>query len=230
MEYLAEGFLKAIKLIISGDFQTFYIVKTSLQVSILSLIMAVIIGMPLSFLIAFNEFPGKKIIRSIVDSLLALPTVVVGLFVYAFITRNGPFGEFHLLFSMPGISIAQCVLILPIIISLSVSAFESLDERMHSTLYSLGARGRRIVVSSLYEVRYLIIAAVITAYGRALSEVGISMMIGGNIKWQTRTITTAIALESGKGEFAMGIALGLILIIISLGINSLLSLLRRPSR
>jgi tungstate transport system permease protein len=230
MEFLAEGFTKAFKLIISGDFQTFYIVKTSLQVSILSLIMAVIIGMPVSFLIAFNEFPGKKIIRSIGDSLLALPTVVVGLFVYAFITRNGPFGDFHLLFSMPGISIAQCVLILPIIISLSVSAFESLDERMHSTLYSLGARGRRIVISSIYEVRYLIIAAVITAYGRALSEVGISMMIGGNIKWQTRTITTAIALESGKGEFAMGIALGLILIIISLGINSLLSLLRRPSK
>ncbi len=164
-----------------------------------------------------------------VDTLLALPTVVVGLLVYAFISRRGPLGELGLLFTIPGIAVAQTILITPIVISLTATAIESLDRRLKTTLIALGARGRQIVVTSLLEARYAVMIAAVIAYGRAISEVGASMMFGGNIKWHSRTITTAIALETGKGEFAMGIALGLVLLALAFFVNFLLIFLKRRS-
>ena len=167
--------------------------------------------------------------RAVVDTLLALPTVVVGLFVYAFISRRGPLGEMGILFTITGIALAQTILITPIVVSLTATAVESLDRRLRATLIALGARGRQILLTSLMEARYAVLVAAVTAYGRAISEVGISMMIGGNIKWHTRTITTAIALETGKGDFAVGMALGIVLLTLALVVNSSLTLLKKRS-
>lgn len=227
MTYLTRGFFDAIWLIFSGDEETFSAVLITLQTSTLSIIFSLIVGIPLGFYLGYFNFKGKKYLRTTVDSLMAMPTVVVGLLVYSFISRKGPFGAAELLYTIPGISIAQIILILPIIISLTATAIESLDQQLNTTLMTLGARGKQLLTAHLIEARFAIFAAAVAAYGRVVSEVGISMMIGGNIKWHTRTITTAITLETGKGEFATGIALGLILLIIAFFINGCLALLKR---
>lgn len=227
MDYLTEGFINAFILLIQGNEETYSAVYTTVYVSTFSIIISLIIGLPLGFLLSYYDFIGKKQIRAFVDTLLALPTVVVGLLVYAFITRRGPLGELDLLFNRSGIIIGQVILILPVVISLSATAIESLDERLRSTLITLGARGKKIIISTLYESRFALMTAAAAAYGRAISEVGVSMMVGGNIKWHTRTITTAIALETGKGEFAMGIALGIVLLLIGFIVNWMLIFLRK---
>lgn len=229
MDYISEGLLKAFQLLFTGDPETYSAVLTTLKASTLSMIASLLIGIPCGFLIGYFDFPGKRHIRAIVDTLLALPTVVVGLFVYAFISRRGPLGELGLLYTIPGIAIAQTILVLPIVISLTASAVEGLDRRLKSTLKALGARGGQIAVTCLLEARYAVMIAAVTAYGRAISEVGISMMIGGNIKWHSRTITTAIALETGKGEFAMGIALGIVLLSLAFAVNATLTTMKRRS-
>jgi len=188
---------------------------------------SLMIGIPLGFFLGYFSFPGKTKIRLIVDTLLSLPTVFIGLLVYAFLSRKGPLGDFGLLFTLTGIAIGQTILALPIVIALSATAVEAMDRHLRVTLISLGASRSQLVLTSLWEVRYGIFAAALTAYGRVMTEVGISMMVGGNIKWYTRTITTAIALETGKGMFAMGIALGLILIAIAFAVNLSVSFVRK---
>jgi tungstate transport system permease protein len=227
MDYLAEGFMSAFKMLLTGNAETYNAVYTTVYVSTFSILISLIIGLPLGFVLSYYEFTGKKQIRAVVDTLLGLPTVAVGLLVYAFITRRGPLGELDLLFNRSGIIVGQTLLVVPVIISLSASAIESLDERLRHTLITLGARGKKIIISTLYESRFAIMTAAAAAYGRAISEVGVSMMVGGNIKWHTRTITTAIALETGKGEFAMGIALGIVLLLIGFIVNWLLIFLRK---
>ncbi|HPC04382.1 MAG TPA: ABC transporter permease [Syntrophales bacterium] len=227
MDYLGSGFLRALVLLFSGDPETFSAVTTTLEVSSLSILASLALGIPGGFILGYFEFPGKKHLRAVVDTLLALPTVVVGLFVYAFISRRGPFGEMALLFTIPGVALAQTILVLPIVVSLTATAVEGLDRRLRLTLITLGANARQIALQTLLEARFAVLTAAVTAYGRAISEVGISMMIGGNIKWHTRTITTAVALETGKGEFAMGIALGIVLLTLALLVNAVLVTLRR---
>lgn len=227
MDYLTEGFINAFILLIQGNEETYSAVYTTVYVSTFSIFISLLMGLPLGFVLAYYEFMGKKQIRAVVDTLLALPTVVVGLLVYAFITSRGPLGDYGLLFNRSGIIVGQTILILPVVVSLSATAIESLDERLRSTLITLGARGKKIIISTLYESRFAIMTAAAAAYGRAISEVGVSMMVGGNIKWHTRTITTAIALETGKGEFAMGIALGIVLLLIGFIVNWMLIFLRK---
>lgn len=227
MDYLLDGLLHAFVLLFSGDAETYSAIFTSLKVSSLSIAGSLVIGIPAGFFLGYYEFAGKRQLRAVVDTLLALPTVVVGLFVYAFVSRRGPLGEWGLLFTIPGIAIAQMILVLPIVMSLTATAIESLDRRLKTTILTLGARGRQIITASLLEARYAVLIAAVTAYGRAISEVGVSMMIGGNIKWHTRTITTAIALETGKGQFAMGIALGIVLLSIAFFVNFALTALKR---
>lgn len=229
MDYILGGFLKAFELLISGNQETYSAVFATLKTSTMSMIGSLSLGVPFGFLLGYFDFSGKKQVRAIVDTLLALPTVVVGLFVYAFVSYRGPLGELELLFTLPGIALAQTILILPIVISLTATAVESLDKRLKSTLIALGAHGKQIAIASILEARYAVMIAAVTAYGRAISEVGISMMIGGNIKWHTRTITTAIALETGKGEFSMGIALGIVLLTIAFAVNALLTILKKRS-
>ena len=227
MDYIINGFITGIKLLLTGDQETYSAILVTLKASTSSILVSLVLGIPAGFFLGYKEFPGKKQIRVITDTLLALPTVVVGLLVYAFISRRGPLGEFGLLFTIPGIVIAQVLLVLPIVVSLTATAIETLDSRLKDTLKTLGAKGRRIAITSIVEAKYAVLAAAITAYGRAISEVGVSMMIGGNIKWHTRTITTTIALETGKGEFSMGIALGLVLLLLAFIVNWSLIFLKK---
>jgi tungstate transport system permease protein len=229
MGYITEGVVRAFELLLAGNQETYSAVFATLKASTMSMMGSLALGIPCGFLLGYFDFTGKKQIRAVVDTLLALPTVVVGLFVYAFVSHRGPLGEMELLFTIPGIAAAQTILVLPIVISLTATAVESLDKRLKSTLMALGARGRQIAVASILEARYAVMIAAVTAYGRAISEVGVSMMIGGNIKWHTRTITTAIALETGKGEFSMGIALGIVLLTLAFTVNALLTILKKRS-
>jgi tungstate transport system permease protein len=225
MEYLWQGLIQAFQLLVSGDRQTYSAIWVTLRVSTMSMTGSLLIGVPFGFVFGYQSFPGKRGLRLIVDTLLSFPTVVIGLLVYAMVSRQGPLGDFGLLFTLPGIAIGQIILGLPIIIALTASAVEHMDDRLRHTLLTLGADKRQVMLSTVWEARYAILAAAVTAYGRIVSEVGISMMVGGNIKWHTRTITTAIALETNKGQFGMGIALGLVLLAIAFAVNLLLHIL-----
>lgn len=227
MDFIIGGFIKAFELLLLGDRETYSAIYATLLVSTGSMGASLTLGIPLGFMLGYHPFKGKKQVRILVDTLLALPTVFVGLMVYAFLSRQGPLGEWGLLFTLRGIAIGQTILALPIVISLTATAVEAMDRHLRATLISLGANRRQLLFSSLWEVRYGIVAAALTAYGRVMTEVGISMMVGGNIKWHTRTITTAIALETNKGLFATGIALGLVLIAIALIVNISTSFLKR---
>jgi tungstate transport system permease protein len=227
MDFIVAGFIKALKLLISNDISTWTAIWTTLKVSTCSMLISIGAGLPLGFILGYFEFKGRKQIRTIVDTMLALPTVFIGLMVYAFISRQGPLGELGLLFTLTGIAIGQTILALPVVIAITASTVENIDEDLKLTLVSLGAGRINIMLTCLWEVRYGILAAVLSAYGRVLTEVGISMMVGGNIKYHTRTITTAIALETNKGLFADGIALGLVLILIAFIVNISLSFLRK---
>lgn len=227
MDYLLQGFLQGFVLLFTGDPEAYSAIWATVGASTLSMVASLSIGVPLGFLMGHNTFRGKKIVRTLVDTLLSFPTVVIGLCVYALLTRHGPLGGTGLLFSVPGIAIGQTLLGLPIIIAMTATAVESLDKRLPMTLITLGANSRQILWATVLEARYSIMLAAMAAYGRIVSEVGISMMVGGNIKWHTRTITTAIALETGKGEFAVGIALGMVLLTVALIVNILASGLKK---
>ena len=222
-----EGFFQAFNLLAGGNAETYSAIWATVKVSSYSIVCSLLIGIPLGFCLGYFEFSGKKPLRTIIDTLMALPTVFIGLLVYAFLTHRGPLGNFGLLFTLPGIAIGQTILALPIVIGLSATAVESMDQKLRIAIMSMGANRRQLFLSSLWESRHGILAGAIAAYGRVMTEVGISMMVGGNIKWHTRTITTAIALETNKGLFGMGVALGLVLLLIALCVNISVSFLRR---
>ena len=227
MNLFTDGFNEAIDLLTSGNESVYSAISVTVTVSSLSLMISLIIGLPLGFLLGYYQFPGKTIIRTIVDTFLALPTVVIGLIAYTMLSRVGPFGEYNLLFSQQAIVMGQIVLGLPIIIALTAAQVEAVDKRLYTSLKGLGANSYQILVATLIEARFGLMTAAMTAYGRIITEVGISMMVGGNIKYHTRTVTTAIALETGKGEFVTGIALGLVLFAVALMVNIALSVLKR---
>ncbi|MDZ7698537.1 MAG: ABC transporter permease [Deltaproteobacteria bacterium] len=229
MDYILTGLIQAFELLFQGDPETFSAVKTTVLASSLSVAASMAIGAPLGFWLGYVRFPGQRPVRVVVDTLLSLPTVVIGLLCYAFMTRRGPLGDLDLLFTIPGMAIGQTILGLPIVMAMTATAVENLDYRLKQTLLTLGAHRRQFLLTTLWEARFALALAGAAAYGRIVSEVGISMMIGGNIKWHTRTITTAIALETGKGQFALGIALGLILMTIALLVNVAMSGLKRLS-
>ena len=229
MDYILEGLKEAIFLLIQLDPETISAIDITIRTSSVSILLSVIIGLPLGFILGFFEFPFRKSLKLLSDTLLALPTVVVGLIVYAFISYRGPFGEYELLYTAKGIIIGQTILALPIVISLSATAIEGMDRKLYLTLSSFYPTLFQMVKNVIWELRHALIATIVTAYGRVVAEVGIAMMIGGNIKWFTRTITTAISLETNKGEFAMGIALGLVLILIAFAANLSLFALKKRS-
>ena len=227
MYFISEGFSQAFVLLLSGNAETYSAIWATVKVSSYSIAASLLMGIPIGFCLGYSDFKGKKPLRTIVDTLMALPTVFIGLIVYAFLTHRGPMGHFGLLFTLPGIAIGQAILALPIVIGLSATAVESMDRKLRITILSMGANRRQLFMSSLWEARHGILAGAIAAYGRVMTEVGISMMVGGNIKWHTRTITTAIALETNKGQFGMGVALGLVLLAIAFCVNICVSFLRR---
>lgn len=230
MDTLADGFKEAIRIIASGDAEFGHTVLVSLWVASLSTCLATVAGVPFGVFLSCRTFRGRDALVTVTNTLMALPTVVVGLMVYSFLSRRGPLGEFRLLYTQSAMVIGQFILAFPIVTGLTVSAVGSLDRRIRPTALSLGADPCQGFRMFLHEARFGLLAAVVAGFGRVFGEVGVSMMLGGNIRGYTRNITTAIALETSKGEFALGIALGLVLLAVALAVNILLGLLRRRAR
>ena len=221
MDLIFDSFASAFLMVFSLDAEMVSIITVSLQVSCISTIFAGLVGIPLGFVISFEKFPGKRMVITILNTLLALPTVVIGLFVYAFLSRRGIFGPLDLLYTQEAIIIGQTILIIPVVGAFTIAAISRIDDRYRKTAMTLGANRLQTAWVIFREARFGIIAAVIAAYGRVISEVGISMMLGGNIKGFTRTMTTAMALEYDKGSFTLAIALGIVLLSFSFGMNLL---------
>ena len=221
MYIIAEGLKRALELIFSLDPEIFNVVMVSIKVSLVATLLATVAGVPLGFIVGINEFRGKKAVTVILNTLMALPTVVVGLFVYAFISRQGPFGTFGLLFSPSAIIVGDLLIGTPIIAAFTLSAVHGLDRRIEITARTLGASKYQTAMAMITEARFGVFAAIIAGFGRVIAEVGSAIMLGGNIKGYSRTITTAIALETSKGEFGFGFALGIILLTVALSINVL---------
>lgn len=230
MDYLLQGFITAIELLTMGHEETYSAIGVTLEVTSLAMGVSLILGIPLGFALGHFHFRGKRVCRLVVDTLLSFPTVVIGLLVYSFLSSKGPLGDLSLLFTIAGMAIGLVILALPIVVALTAAAIEGLGVKLKPTLLALGASGWQVAKTSLWEGRFAVSLAGVSAFGRVISEVGIAMMVGGNIKWHTRTITTAIALETNKGEFAMGIALGLVLMIIALAVNLAMVSLRGRAR
>lgn len=229
MDYITQGFAQALRIILSGDAEFISIVGTSLLVSFISTLLATATGVPVGVFVARRQFRGRQAVLTVLNTLMSLPTVVVGLMVYSFLSRRGPLGEAGLLYTRTAIIIGQWILAFPIVAGLVAATVQGLDQRIHKTALALGADSGQSFRIFLHEARFGILAAVMAGFGRVFAEVGVSMMLGGNIKGYTRTITTAIALESSKGEFALGIALGMVLLTVALGVNVLFGLLRGRS-
>jgi len=217
-------FAQALNLLVSGDREVWFITGTSLRFGLFSTLIACVPGIPLGVLIALKRFPLRRPLLAVLNTLMALPTVVVGLLVYSLISRSGPLGAFGILFTPPAVVIGQAILALPIVLSMTASSLSRLDPLFPEVLTTLGAGRRQILWMSVREARGAVLAACLAAFGRVLGEVGAAMMLGGNIRGYTRTITTAIALETSKGEFALGLALGIILMAVALGVNALMHL------
>lgn len=229
MNFFFESFISACRLAWSLDPELLKVVLVSLSVSGLATLLAALVGIPAGFVIAHHHLPGKRILITLLNTLLALPTVVIGLFVYVFISRRGILGHLDLLYSQPAMIIGQFILIVPLITALTIAAVSRVDERYCKTARTLGANNWQTALVVLREARFAIAAAVISAFGRVISEIGISMMLGGNIKGFTRTMTTAMALEYDKGSFTLAVALGLVLMALSLGINVIFNLFQGKS-
>jgi len=221
MGFFTDSLVSALELVWSFDPELLEIVVVSLKVSSGSTLLASLFGIPCGFLVSFNRFRGKRLLITCLNTMLALPTVAIGLFVYVFISRRGIFGAFDLLYTQKAIIIGQTILIFPVIATFTIAAISQVDLGYRKTALTLGANSWQVVVVIFREARFGIIAAIIAAFGRVVSEIGICMMLGGNAKGFTRTITTAMALEYDKGEFVLAIALGFVLITLSFSINIL---------
>ncbi len=221
MELLVDSTKSAVLLLLSMDPELWAIVWVSLRVSWYSTLAAAISGIPAGFFIASHNFPGKRLVLTTLNTLLALPTVVIGLVVYSFISRRGILGPLELLYTQNAIIIGQVILITPLITSLTIAAISKIDTRYRNTALTLGATNLQMAIVVLKEARYGISAALIAGFGRVIAEVGISMMLGGNARGFTRTMTTAMALEYDKGEFVLAVALGITLMSIAFLINML---------
>ena len=223
MTEIWHGLTEALELIVFLDPEVMEIAGRSLLISVTSILLASLICLPLSSLIYFCHFPGKRILINLIQTFFSIPTVTIGLFVFVLFSRAGPLGGLNLMFTPVVMVLGQMILITPILLGLTISALSGIDKAILDTAHSLGASGFQTVVVVLREARFAVMAAVIMGFGRAISEVGIALMVGGNIKGFTRVITTAISLESSKGDIELSLALGIILIFIALVINTVLN-------
>lgn len=219
MTEIWQAFIIATKLIVSLDPEVMEIAGRSLRISMTSCLLASLMCIPLASLIHFHNFPGKRILINVIQTLFSLPTVCVGLFVFVLFSRAGPVGGTNLLFTPTVMVLGQMILITPILLGLTISALSGIDKAILDTAISLGASSLQVTVVVLREARYAVLAAIIMGFGRAISEVGLALMVGGNIRGFTRVITTALSLETSKGELELSIALGIILLFIALMVN-----------
>jgi tungstate transport system permease protein len=222
-----EAFHTALRLIVTGDPQLIEIILLSLKVSLTAVVIASLLGFAIGGALAVYRFPGRGTVTAILSALMGLPPVVAGLFVYLLLSNVGPFGVLQLLYTPTAMIIAQVVLVTPIVGALARQACEDLLEEYHEQLRSLGASSAAIIATLLWDGRYRLITAVLAGFGRAIAEVGAVMIVGGNIDHVTRTMTTAIALETSKGNIALALALGTVLLIMSLAVSAALMSIRR---
>ncbi|EHP43320.1 SulT family ABC transporter periplasmic protein [Cupriavidus basilensis OR16] len=218
--------IAAFALLASGDGAIWFIVWTSLMVAVLGLAIAAVPAIGAAYLIATHDFPGRRVVVVVAQSFLSFPTVLVGLVLYLLFTRHGPLGGFSLLFTRSGMVLGQAVIGFPVVLAFALSTLQRADVRLRETAWVLGAGRWRTFLTVLRELRFGLMAALVAGFGRVVAEVGSALMIGGNIEGTTRTITTAIALETSKGEFAQGIALGIVLVALALLVNVMLAWLQ----
>lgn len=219
MDFLIEGLLHAVTLIVTLDPEVYQITWLTFLVSLAATLLASAAGIPCAVALVEGHFRGRESVITLINTMMALPTVVVGLSVFAFLSRQGPLGGFELLFTPTAIVLGEFVLAIPIVTALTVAALTGVDPRVRETGLTLGASRARAVLMVILEARYAVAAAVLAGFARVVAEVGSALMAGGNIRGYTRTLATAIVLETGKGEFGFAIALGLILVLLSLMTN-----------
>lgn len=223
---IVEGFIQAFQLIATLDEEVLEITVRSLLISLSATLIGSAIAIPVGGLIHFREFGGKRGLVTIIQTLYALPTVLAGLLVFLLLSRSGPFGFFRLMFTPTGMIIGQIVLIIPLMIGMTLIALSGVSRTKQDTVISLGASELQTIVVIVKEARFAILGGVILGFGRAISEVGAAMMIGGNIRGYTRVLTTAIALETSMGNISLSIALGIILLAIAMMVTGILFLVQ----
>jgi tungstate transport system permease protein len=229
LEPLGNAVVQAFRLILSGDPELVDITVRSFQVSFQALLMASIVGLPVGTLIGLKQFPGRKLIKTLFSTLIGMPTVALALILYLFLSKSGPLGALQLLYTIQGISLGQALLILPIIVSFSASAIEAQDTRLRDLARTLGASELDTVLTVLQESSNGIILALVAAFNRAFAELGLAMMLGANIRYLTRVLTTTIALQSAMGDITLSLALSIILISVVFTLNALVNILRREA-
>lgn len=230
MDLIIEGIKKALVLLCTLDKETVHITILSLQVSGLATLISLVLGMSTGIAIGLSDFPGKRFVVSIVNTGMGLPPVVVGLFVTIFLWRNGPLGVLGLLYTPTAIVIAQAVIATPIVMGITLAAIQHLPKNLSLQILALGATRLQMVWLLIREARLPLLAAVMAGFGGVISEVGASIMVGGNIKGYTRVLTTATVMETSRGNFDMAIALGIILLVLTFAINFILTSVQQHDR
>jgi tungstate transport system permease protein len=225
----ADAFVAALHMLANRDAQVLAAAAVSLRVSSIATVLAALIGVPIGFAAAAREFRGRRLLEVILKTLTAFPTVVVGLLVYTLLSRRGMLGSYGLLYTQYAMVIGETILAAPLLAALTMAVVSGADPRIEETALTLGASRLAAAITLLAEMQRGIVAAIVTGFGRLISELGVALMVGGNILASTRTMTTAIALETGKGDFAVGFALGLILLGMALAVNVAVALMT-PAR
>jgi len=226
MDFLADGLHRALALLFSGDAEVYGVALLTTKIALIATAIACAAGIPLGFVLATRPFWGRRAALTVVNTALAFPTVVVGLLVYGLLSRRGPLGGLDLLYTWQAIVIGDVLLAFPVAAALSAAAVQGVDPRIRRTAQTLGAGPWRTAWTVAREARFALAAVLTAAFGQTVAEVGAAMMVGGNIRGSTRTLTTAVALYTSQGEFGLALALGIILIVLALVVNVGLQLLQ----
>jgi len=220
MNDLSQASLNAFHLLFSGNNDLWEVISLSFGVSLSAILIATPFALVIAFILAFFQFPFRRTLISLFNTFMSVPAVIIGLTLYLILSRSGPLGDLRLLFTSKAMVIGQIMLSFPLLVAMAHASFQAADRRAWETAITLGATPSRAFFTLMHEVRFGLIAAIVAGFGRVVAEIGCSMMVGGNILHSTRNIPTAIALETSKGEFAQGIALGMVLLVLSLSLNA----------
>ncbi len=230
MDVLLDGLVQALRLLFGGDAQTWAITALTLQVSLTATAVAALVGLPLGAAVALGSFPGRRLLLAAANTGMGLPPVVVGLFVTVLLWRSGPLGAFGLLYTPTAMVVAQAVIATPVVVALVAAALQQVDPEFMVQMQGIGATRTRALLALLAEARLPLLAAAMAAFGAVVSEVGAAQMVGGNLAGETRVLTTAAVLATSRGEFALAIAFGLVLLLIAFAVNLVVTLAGQRER
>jgi len=223
LDPILDGLARAFWLLVSLDPEIYSIMLLTLRVSGIAVVVGAVLGIPAGAAVALNDFSGKRFLISIINTLMGLPPVVVGLLVYLVLSTSGPLGPLQLLYTPTAMILAQTIMALPIVSGITISSITAVNRSIRDKALSLGATQSQLIIAILKEARLGLLTALIVSFGAAISEVGAVMIVGGNIRWSTRVLTTAIVLETEMGEFGVAMAIGIILLLLSFIINAVLT-------